>query len=130
NLMLMLLIGPVLEEKYGSKKMLLMIIITAITTGITHKLLFSSGLWGASGIVFMLIILISFTNLKSGKIPLTFILVLIVYFGKEFVTMTQTDNISQFAHIFGGICGGAYGFIINKNKITPIETTQITNTNN
>lgn len=123
NMMLMLLIGPVLEEKYGSKAILLMICVTAIITGLFHILLFNTGLWGASGIVFMLIILISFTNVQKGKIPLTFILVLVVYLGKEINAATQSDNISQFAHIFGGICGAIFGFIINRDRIKSEQKT-------
>ncbi|MGA1414209.1 MAG: rhomboid family intramembrane serine protease, partial [Candidatus Kapaibacteriota bacterium] len=54
NLTLILLIGPLLEEKYGSKTMLVMIAITALFTGIIAIFFTNTGLLGASGIVFML----------------------------------------------------------------------------
>ena len=75
NLTLILLIGPLLEEKYGSSTMLTMIVITALITGIIAIFFTNSGLLGASGIVFMLILLSSFANIKSGHIPLTFIII-------------------------------------------------------
>ena len=79
-----------------------------------NNLLFNTGLLGASGVVFMLILLSSFTNVKSGNIPLTFILIIFLFMGKEVYTAFSQDNISQFAHILGGICGGVFGFKLIK----------------
>jgi membrane associated rhomboid family serine protease len=114
NLTFMLLIGPILEEKYGSKRLLIMIFITALSTGILNLIFFNTGLLGASGVVFMLILLGSFVNLSSGKIPLTFVLVVILFLGKEIVDSLRNDNISQFAHIMGGIIGTVFGFLQKK----------------
>ncbi|MDR2965195.1 MAG: rhomboid family intramembrane serine protease [Treponema sp.] len=110
NLTIILLIGPMLEENYGSTKLLIMIIITALVTGILNVLLFSTFLLGASGIVFMMILLSSFTNFSKGEVPLTFILVLILYMGGQVLQFFNNDNISQFAHIIGGLCGSFFGF--------------------
>ena len=60
NLIIILLIGPLLEEKYGSGKLFEMILITAVTTGLLNAFLFSTSLLGGSGIAFMLILLGSF----------------------------------------------------------------------
>ncbi len=116
NIIFILLLGPLLEEKYGSKNLLLMILITAIITGLANIILFSSGLLGASGIVFMLILLGSITDIRQGEIPLTFILVAIIFIGKEVTSILQDDNISQMAHIIGGLTGGAFGFLVAKPK--------------
>ncbi len=110
NLTFILLVGPMLEEKYGSLAMLKMMLVTALATGILHVLFFSTGLMGASGLVFMMILLASFANYKSGQIPLTFVLVLVVFLAKEFVQSFEVDGISQFAHIVGGLCGSIFGF--------------------
>jgi len=110
NLTLILLIGPLLEEKYGSSTMLTMIVITALITGIIAIFFTSTGLLGASGIVFMLILLSSFANIKSGHIPLTFIIIVALFLGKEFIASLKPDAVSQFAHIMGGICGSFFGF--------------------
>ncbi len=117
NMMLLLLIGPVLEEKYGSQGIIFMIAVTAFITALLNILFFDTGLLGASGIVFMFIILISFTNVKKGRIPVTFILILILYVGKEIIHSFEPDQISQFAHILGGICGSIFGFLsYNRNS--------------
>ena len=116
NFSFILLIGPILEETYGSYSLLVMIFITALITGVLNILFFSTALLGASGVVFMMILLSSFTNFNRGEIPLTFILVLILYLGRElfnsFGNFTDSggNNISQFAHIVGGFIGSLFGF--------------------
>jgi len=109
NLYVILLIGPLTEEKYGSGPLLMMALITALVTGLLNVLLFSSGLLGASGIAFMLILLSSFANVKAGAIPLTFILVMLFYLGNEFSQAFEQDNVSQFTHVIGGLCGSVFG---------------------
>ena len=110
NFSLILLVGPMLEESYGSIPLLLMMAITALVTGALNVLLFRSSLMGASGVVFMMILLAAFTNFSHGEIPLTFILVLILYLGGQLLESLRSDNISQFAHIVGGFCGSLFGF--------------------
>ena len=110
NLTFILLVGPIVEEKYGSRRLITMILITALITGVLNILFFNSGLLGASGIVFMLILLSSFTNVRGGEIPVTFILIAILFLGREVFESLQNDNISQFAHIIGGICGSFFGY--------------------
>ena len=52
NIMLLLVVGPPLEEKYGSRRLLVCIAITALVSGLVQVLLFpGAALLGASGIV-------------------------------------------------------------------------------
>ncbi|MDR1398960.1 MAG: rhomboid family intramembrane serine protease [Treponema sp.] len=111
NFALLLLVGPLLEAYYGSRGLLFMMFITALVTGVLNVLFFPTALLGASGIVFMMILLASFTNFSKGEIPLTFILVLILYLGQQIVNSFESNNISEFAHIVGGFCGSLFGFI-------------------
>ena len=113
NMTLILILGPILEEKYGSKNFLEMICITACITGIIHNIFFPKVmLLGASGIVFMCIILASAVSFKGGEIPITLILVFVIYVGGEIMdAVSKKDNISQLGHIIGGFCGGAYGMM-------------------
>jgi len=118
NFLLILLIGPMLEEKYGSVTMLIMIVITALVTGISFKVASHGSLLGASGVAFMLILLSSFVNLKRGMIPLTFILVVIAYIGQEvYRGFTLNNNVSYLTHIIGGLCGAVLGFYVNKTRM-------------
>ncbi len=111
NFVMILLVGPLLEEKYGSGRLLEQIVITAIITAILNIVFFSSSIMGGSGISFMLILLASFSNFKSGEIPLTFIIIAGLFLGNEVVTSLKPDNISQFGHIAGGLIGAGYGFL-------------------
>ena len=117
NFAIILLIGPILEEKYGSGQLLWMVFFTALITGIVNTLFFQTALLGASGIVFMMIILVSFTNVKNGEIPLTFILVVLLFLLKEIITIARADDISQTAHILGGICGSMFGFTRRRKRV-------------
>ena len=67
-------------------------------------------LLGASGIVFMMIVMASLAGMRDGCIPITLILVLVLYLGNEIVDgVMLSDNISQLTHIIGGICGAVLG---------------------
>ena len=123
NFTFILLIGPILEEKYGSTDILFMMIVTALVTGIINVIFFPHGLLGASGIVFMLILLISFTNIKQGELPITFILIVALFLVKEIIGMFEKNDISEMAHILGGLCGSVFCFIIHKNGNSKIDNT-------
>ncbi len=116
NMTFILLLGPIIEEKYGSKFTLFMILVTGLITGLINVMFFDTGLLGASGIVFMLILLVSFTNVKRGELPITFILVALLFVGKEVLHSLQADQVSQMAHIIGGACGSLFGFIGKSNE--------------
>jgi len=114
NMTFILLLGPMVEEKYGSSKTILMILVTALVTGLLNFAFLNTGLLGASGIVFMLILIVSFTNSDNNTIPLTFILVALLFIGKEVLQSLQADQVSQFAHIIGGVVGSIFGFMLKK----------------
>ena len=116
NILLMLVIGPQLEDRYGSRSMMICIAVTAFVTGVVQWLLFpGTALMGASGIVFMMILMASMGGGRSGGIPLTLILVALFYLGGEISTaLSVADNISQLSHVVGGVCGAALGFAMQR----------------
>lgn len=116
NASYLLLLGPVLEEKYSSGKLWKVMVITAFVTGLVNYIFFpNTALCGASGIVFAFILLVSFTDFKEGEIPLTFILVAVFFIGQQvYQGIFQEDNISQLSHIVGGIIGAAAGYQLNR----------------
>lgn len=118
NAAYLLLLGPMLEEKYGSWMLIEIIAITAFVTGIVNYIFFwNVGLCGASGVVFAFIVLASFTGFKEGEIPLTFILVAIIFIGQQvYEGIAVSDNISNVAHIVGGLVGAAIGYFLNKKS--------------
>ena len=118
NMSYILLLGPMLEEKYGAKKLLAVILSTALVTGLVNYFFFPGvALCGASGVVFAFILMTSFTSFKQGEIPVTFILVAVIYLGQQiYQGIFVQDNISQMAHIAGGVVGAVFGFALGRKK--------------
>ncbi len=117
NASLLLVLGPIVEKHYGGKRLISMMALTALITAVFQVLMLPHvATLGASGIVFMLILLSAASGGSSQKIPLTLILVAVIYLGKEIYGMVfLNDNISQLSHIVGGLCGIGLGLYYNKN---------------
>ena len=118
NMLLLLLVGPGIEEKYGHRTTALCIAVTALVTGLVQFIFFpATALLGASGIVFMMIVLSSFTEMGKEGIPITLSLVVVFYLGGALMDgLSALDNVSQLTHIVGGICGLVFGFTIKKRR--------------
>lgn len=112
NFSFILLLGPLLEERYGSKMLLLMIVVTSFVTGVINACLIPRTLTGASGIVFMMIVLASITTIEKNVIPLSCIFVVAIFLGRELINAPKTENVSTVAHIAGGLCGSMFGFLV------------------
>ena len=127
NLTYILLLGPLLEEKYGSRTLAEVIAITAVVTGVINYVFFPhQALCGASGVCFAFILLSSLTSFSEGEIPLTFVLVAVVFLGQQAVQGAFVrDNISNVSHIVGGLVGAAIGFGLagrtNAPDVSPVS---------
>lgn len=110
NFGIILLLGPILERKFGWKKLLGMCLITTLVIAFAHILISDSHLVGASGLVFMFIVLASLIDSTGKDIPLTFILVAVLFLGQEIIGSFRDDSISQMAHICGGIMGVVFRY--------------------
>ncbi|MEG2000050.1 MAG: rhomboid family intramembrane serine protease [Evtepia sp.] len=111
NMLMILILGPMVEERYGSRNTFFLILITALVSGLMHFFLAPGiALLGASGIVFMMIFLASLSGMRKNQIPVTLLLVIAIYFGQEIYNgLFSDDNISQLSHIVGGCCGTVLG---------------------
>lgn len=118
NMTYILLVGPLLEEKYGTRTVAEVMALTAVVCGLVNNLFFPGrALCGASGICFALILLSSVTSLREGEIPLTFLLVAALFLGQQVVQgIFMSDNISNLSHIIGGLVGAASGFALAKEQ--------------
>ena len=114
NFITILLIGPLLEEKYGSIPILQMLLITTIASSLVHLFIYETSAIGASDNVLMLIVLCSIVNVTEGKIPITLILIFLFYVADEIIKQfsKKKDNISHDSHIVGAICGFIFGYFI------------------
>ncbi|MGN0331048.1 MAG: rhomboid family intramembrane serine protease [Kineothrix sp.] len=119
NIMLLLVIGPLLEEKYGSANILFVILSAALVTGVINYIFFPHiQLLGASGVVFAFILLSPFTGVKEGTIPITLILVAVIYIGQQiYEGIFIQNNVANLTHILGGLVGAGLGIVMHKNKM-------------
>lgn len=111
NFLIILLIGPMIEEKYGSINLIIMFLITSLVIAIFNLIFSNYSILGASGNVYMLIVLSSFSNIQEGKIPLTVVLICIFYVIGE-IKRTITERKSKVyhdGHLIGALCGLAFG---------------------
>ena len=118
NMTYILLLGPMLEEKYGWRRLIGVMAVTAGITGVVHTVLFpGAALCGASGIVFAFILMTSFTGFREGELPVTVILTAAVFIGQQvYEGIFVRDNVSNLTHILGGAVGGVTGYMLNRRK--------------
>ncbi len=119
NMGLLLVLGPPMEKRYGSRAFLLFVALTALVTGVFHLLLTPHGMaLGASGVVFMLILLSAASGRETGKLPLTLLLVAAIYLGREIADgLFRKDGVSQLIHVIGGLCGALIGLLHGKRRL-------------
>ena len=116
NYLKILLLGPLIEEKYGSINFLIMILITAFITGMINYIKGNARLLGASNIVFMLIVLSAFVNVTEKKIPFTLVLIIFFYVIDEIKNLKKDDEVAHYGHLTGAICGAVFGFLFMSNE--------------
>lgn len=110
NVAFVLLLGPMLEEKYGSVVLALMMAVTALVSGVVNACFGRAALMGAGDIAFMMVLLSAFTSLSKKEIPLSFILIVVLYIGREVFGVVTGGNASL-SNIAGGVCGSLFAFL-------------------
>ena len=123
NFLYILLIGPMIEEKYGNINLIIMLLITSLIISLFNIIFHNYCITGASGNVYMLIVLSSFSNITEGKIPITLILILIFYITSEIRKSILEGNkkIYHDGHLLGAICGIIFGFYFLYFKKLPFK---------
>ena len=125
NFLYILLIGPMIEEKYGSMNLLGMFLITSLMIGLYNTIFHDYKILGASGNVYMLIVLSSFSNISEGKIPITLLLIFIFYITTELGKRVFEGNRKVFhdGHLLGALCGLLFGFYFLSHTSFPYLST-------
>lgn len=107
-------LGTQMEERYGSIAICVMILITTLVTGVLNACLIPAVLCGAGAVVFMLILLCAITSLSKNELPISAIMIFVLYMGCELYLNGAMDNtkvVSIFAKLAGGLCGSMFGFL-------------------
>lgn len=129
NMSFILLLGPTLEERYGSAIVILTVAVISFLTGVINVCLLSTTMTGASAVVLLMIILAGVAFLDKKQMPLTFLFVLILYLAYEMYSEVKTNsafektfisflkiNTQTFVNLACGICGSLFGFLVAPKK--------------
>ena len=118
NIIILLVVGPAAEERFGSAKVLFAVLATAIAAALIMWFLFpTSAIMGASGVLFMMMVLASFASMRGGAIPITLIRVLILVLGSEVLQAVTGDaGLQELTHIAGGAVGMVLGFAFSRRS--------------
>ncbi|WP_307770670.1 rhomboid family intramembrane serine protease [uncultured Treponema sp.] len=129
TLTFVLLLGPTLEERYGSPMLALMMGITAFVTGVLTACAVPVPSAGAGSIVFMMILLESLLALAKKDIPLSWLMIFLLYISYRMYTAAKivapvskgfmpflTANVPTFVDLAGGVCGSLFAFLVAPKK--------------
>ena len=119
NIIVLLVIGPAAEERFGSAKVLFAILLTAIAGSLLVWFFFpEASIMGANGVLFMMMVLASFASMRGGAVPITLLLVLILFLGSEVVqTISGAAGLPELTHIVGGAIGLLLGLIFSRGGV-------------
>lgn len=93
---------------------------TAVASAIAHIAMGPANAvqLGASGIVFMLILLNSLVEAKLGRIPLTFVCQVVIWCYKEvYAHLFAHDGVSHLAHLSGAFVGTVAGYYMHEQNV-------------
>ena len=121
TLLLLLLLGPNLETTYGSKLVFIMILISSFGAGVLGACFSSISLSGANSIIFMMIVISTYSAIEKKKLPLTLVFVCCFFFAQTLISCFSNYStlIPALVSLIGGFFGCIFGFIatpIQKNK--------------
>ncbi len=125
NSLTILSLGPALEERYGSVILIVMLLLSAMVSGILTACVSITPLAGNTEIVFMLIILSIITKLNARQtLPLNYIFIFIIYliycFYKEKTSVSvgaQPFYLPILIQLAGGITGSLFGILPTVKKV-------------
>lgn len=111
NLLFILLLGPSMEAKYGSVIIGIMMAVSTLFSGVLTACFCKSSIQGCTAIVFMMIFLNSFMSFSKKKIPLSFVLIFILFIVRELFVKNPNGIVGIIIGIAGGLCGSLFAFL-------------------
>lgn len=111
NLLFVLLLGPAMEERYGSVVIGIMMIVSALFSGVLNACFCTVSLQGCLPLVFMMIFLNSFMSFSKKKVPLSFVMIFIFFIAYELIEKSPSQLVGIIICIAGGLCGSLFAFL-------------------
>lgn len=111
NLLFLLMLGPVMEERYGSLVIGIMMAVSVLFSGVLNTCFCETSLQGCMPIIFMMIFLNSFMSFSKKKIPVSFLVIFVFYIAREVFGKTFSEIVGLIICITGGLCGSLFAFL-------------------
>lgn len=113
NMVFLLLLGPSMEERYGTVVIAIMMAVCVLFSGVLTACFSKTSLTGCAAVIFMMIFLNSFVSLSKKKIPVSFLLVFLLFIFREGFNLGFSGDgiIKIIINIAGGLCGSLFAFL-------------------
>ncbi len=109
NLYLIMLLGPAMEERYGSVIIGIMIFVSALFSGVLNACFSSKSLIGALPVASMILFLNVFNSFLKKKLPLSFVLIIALFVSLE--AYCRVNAIHFIICMAGGLCGSLFALL-------------------
>lgn len=126
NILFVYLLGPAMEEKYGSVILAIMMLVAAVFSGVLNSCFCKAGIQGCASIIYLLVFISFFTSFTNRKLSINFVLILALFIAREFLIKNPNGIAGVGVNFAGGICGSLLAFLAiprrKKNKTEDVET--------
>ncbi len=111
NIAILLLLGPRVEERYGSVLLILMFAISSFVAGILSAIFLPLSIYGLDGIAILLVLLTLFECANLKEISFNYIILLTLLLANSIVLSVQQNYYGILVHYLGSLCAGSFGFL-------------------
>ena len=111
NLVFILLLCPRVEQTFGRLFTFILVLLTVVFAGVICVCFSNSVIYGTSGIVCMLLILAIYVSIDKKQTPLSYILLTVIYFAREIISIIDTNTVEVFCHFAGSLAGSLVGIL-------------------
>ena len=111
NLIFILLLGPQMEDRYGSVIIGIMIFVSALFSGVLNACFCTNAVSGAEPVVFMLILLWTMMQLSRSNISASAIAVIALFITMLVFQKNPNGVVGVVIVAAGGLCGSLFAFL-------------------
>lgn len=111
NLIFILLLGPQMEERYGSVIIGIMIFVSSLFSAVLNACFCKNAVCGAEPVVFMLILLWTMMQLSRSKISASAIAVIALFIAMLVFRKNPNGVVGVAVIAAGGLCGSLFAFL-------------------
>ena len=111
NLIFILLLGPQMEERYGSVIIGIMIFVAALFSGVLNACFCKVPVSGSEPVVFMLILLCAMMHLSRSKVSASALAVIILFAVMLVLRKNPNGTAGVLITLAGGLCGSLFAFL-------------------